>query len=147
MPRLADVLSDASKRQALIADCQTVIDQEVDDKGGLSGMAIKAAYKVVKGIKPGFIKEAIENLLPDFAKNLQPIVDEAEAQGKSVPDYFNAHRGRVADAMLVITDERAKKSKHGVVKGTYEKLRPAAKKHTEEAVPRVGKLFEKYVKA
>lgn len=146
MPRLADVLSDASKRQALVADCQTVIDQEVDDKGGLSGMAIKAAYKVVKGIKPGFIKEAVENLLPDFANNLQPIVDEAEAQGKSVPDYFNANRGRVADAMLVITDERAKKSKHGVVKGTYERLRPTAKKHTEEAVPRVGKLFEKYVK-
>lgn len=146
MPRLADVLSDASKRHALIADCQTVIDQEVDDKGGLSGIAIKTAYKVVKGIKPGFIKDAIDGLIDDFAKNLQPIVDEAEAQGKSVPDFFNANRGRVADAMLVITDERAKKSKHGVVKGTYEKLRPTAKKHTEEAVPRVGKLFEKYVK-
>lgn len=147
MLKLVEILQDPTKRKAVIADCQTVIDEEVADKGGLSGIAIKTAYKVVKGVKPGFISEAIDNLIDDFSKNLQPLVDEAEAQGKTVPEHFNANRSRAADAMLTITDERARKSKHGVVKGTYEKLRPTAKKHTEDAVPRVGKLFDKYLKA
>jgi hypothetical protein len=31
-----------------------------------------------------------------------------------------------------------------MVKGTYLKLRPTAKKHVEEAVPGVGRLVEKH---
>jgi hypothetical protein len=30
------------------------------------------------------------------------------------------------------------------VKGTYERLRPTAKKHVEQALPRLGKLVEKH---
>jgi hypothetical protein len=31
-----------------------------------------------------------------------------------------------------------------VVKSAYEKLRPMAKKHTEAAIPRVGKMIAKF---
>src|SRR3712207_8783558 len=42
-----------------------LIDAEVKDKGGISGLAIKAGYSTVKGIKPGFVEKAVEDLLPD----------------------------------------------------------------------------------
>ena len=45
------------KRAQAIEDCVTLIDGEVKDKGGLSGMAIKAGYAVVNGVKPAFVKE------------------------------------------------------------------------------------------
>ena len=40
-----------------------------------------------------------------------------------------------------IADDLATRSKNGTRKGAYEKLSPQAKKHGEEAVPRVGKTL------
>jgi hypothetical protein len=146
MPRLQDIVTDQAKRKNLIEDCCKVLDQEVDSKGGLSGLAVKAAYKLVKGFKPGFVPGTVDSLLDDFCKQLQPFVDQAEEKKTSVSSHFGATRGPIADALLSITDERAKRSKHGTIKGTYERLRPTAKKHTEEAIPRVGTLIEQYTK-
>lgn len=141
---LTEALSREDQKPAIVDDCVKLIDEEVADKGGISGLAIKAGYGVVKGIKPGFIKQTVTDLLPEFAKVLDPIHAEAKAQNKPVAAHFAANAPRVADALLGITDSKAKNAKSGAVKGTYEKLRPTAKKHVEQAVPRLGKLIEKY---
>jgi hypothetical protein len=144
MSSLTEALTSDSKKAAVVEDCLELIDSEVADKGGLSGLAIKAGYGVVKGIKPGFIKQAVSDLLPDFATALQPIYDEAKSKSKPVADYMKDNSARVADALLAITDAKAQRSKSGAVKGTYEKLRGSAKKNVEAAVPRLGKMVEKH---
>lgn len=144
MPTLLENFSAPQKRQAAIADSVTLIDQEVDSKGGLTGIAIKGAYKLVKGFKPGFVPEVVDALLDDFARNLQPVIDDARAQGKPIGQFFSANRSRVADALLAITDDRASRSKHGSLRTAYERLRGTAKKQVEEAVPRVGAMIEKH---
>ena len=144
MSSLPEVLNDAAKKPAVIADCLTLIDAEVSDKGGFSGLAIKAGYAAVKGVKPGFIRDAVESLLPEFSKALDPIFQEAKSKGVAVSTHFVSNSSRVADALLTITDAKAQKSPHGVVKGAYEKLRGTAKKNVESAVPRLGKLIEKH---
>ena len=98
----------------------------------------------MKGIKPGFVEKAVEDLLPDFAKALDPIYADAKSQNKNVSEFFSSNAGRVADALLAITDAKAQKAKSGVAKGAYEKLRGSAKKNVEQAAPRLGKLVEKY---
>jgi hypothetical protein len=143
MSSLVELLNN-EKKEAVVSDCCTLIDQEVADKGGLSGLAIKAGFSAVKGIKPGFIKHVVSDLLPEFARTLDPIYQEAKTQGKPISAHFVSNSSRTADALLSITDTRAQNAKSGVVKGTYEKLRPTAKKHVETAVPRLGKLVEKY---
>ncbi len=144
MASLVEALTDGSSKPGIIKDCCELIDAEVKDKSGISGLAIKAGYGAVKGIKPGFIEHAVEDLLPEFAKALDPIYADAKAQNKSVGDFFNANAARVADALLAITDAKAARAKSGVAKGAYEKLRGAAKKNVEQAVPRLGKLIEKH---
>ena len=144
MPTLLETLGAQPKRATVIADCVTLIEQEVADKGGLSGMAIKGGYKVVKSFKPGFTAEAVDGFLDQFCAALQPIVDDARAQSKPISQVFSANTGRVAEALLAITDARAARSKLAMIKATYERLRGMAKKHVEEAVPRVGKLIEKH---
>ena len=144
MPTMQEVLADTTQRKNLIEDCARLIDDEVQNKGGLGGMAIKAGYKVVKGLKPGFIHEATDSLIDAFAEQLQPIATEAKEKGKPVAAFFDSERSRVAEALLSITDKRAEPSSHKVVKGTYQKLRPTAKKHVEDAVPGVGRLVEKH---
>jgi hypothetical protein len=137
------------KRTAVINDCVLLIDEEVKKKGGFSGAAVKLAFAAVKAVKPGFIAEAVDHLLDDFATRLQPFYDgHAQAQGRgdarSLPSHFSEQAGAIAEALLGITDERAKRAQNAMVKKSYEKLRPSAKKHVEEAVPGIASLVEKH---
>ena len=142
MSTLGEILE--AKKPAVVEDCLHIIEAEVDDKGGLSGFAIKAGYKTVKGVKPGFIKQAVTDLLPEFATAPDPLFQEAKTKGSPVGDFFKAQSDRVADALLAITDAKAERSKSAVVKGTYDKLRSSAKKNVEAAVPRLGAMVQKY---
>lgn len=144
MASLTEALADETKKKDVIKDTCALIDEEVKDKGGLSGIAIKAGYGAVKGIKPGFVEGAVTDLLPEFAKALEPIQEEAKAASQPVASYFEKNAGKVADALLAITDAKAARAKSGVAKGAYDKLRGSAKKNVEQAVPRLGKLVEKY---
>jgi hypothetical protein len=144
MATLTEVLMSDAKKAAVVDDCCSLIDDEVADKGGLSGLAIKAGYGAVKGIKPGFVKHVVNDLLPEFARVLDPLYAEAVTASRPVGDFFNKNSGRVADALLSITDAKAQKSNSGVVKSTYDKLRGMAKKNVEAAVPRLGKLIERH---
>ena len=72
-------------------------------------------------------------------------IDDAQKSGAAA-SYLVSNKGRVADALLAVTDARAAKSNKGTVKSMYEKLRGSAKKNVEEAVPRLAKLLEKHLK-
>lgn len=144
MAALTETLTQDTKKAAVVDDCCALIDAEVADKGGISGLAIKAGYSAVKGVKPGFIKHTVTDLLPEFAAVLDPIYQEAKQANRPVSTYFMSHSSRVADALLGITDAKARHSKSSIVRGTYDKLRGTAKKNVEAAVPRLGRLIERH---
>ena len=141
---LNDVLNDEVKRASIIEDVCRLVDDEVGKQRGISGVTVKAGYKLVQGVKPGFVRKVVEFLLPDFAAALVPICEQAEAQGQPVGSYFSAHTNDVAEALLTVTDARAQNSEHGAVKGAYGKLRGSARKNVESAVPGLGRIIEKY---
>lgn len=141
---LKERLGSGEKRQQVIDDACRVLDEEVNDKGGLGGMAVKAAYSVVKGIRPGFMKQAVDHLLDDFLDALDPIHREALEKGKRPSEHVRAEAGRVAEALLAVTDRKAARADSGLVRKTYDKLRPSAKKHVEAAANRMGQLLDKH---
>lgn len=144
MSKLAEVLSSPDKKAQVVEDCLRIIDDEVADKGGLGGMAIKTGYRAVKGVKPGFVEKVVNDLLPEFADAIDPIYEEAKAQGRPVKQHFVDNSDRVADNLLAITDGKAERSKNNLVKKTYGKLRGQAKTHVTAAVPRLGELIQKH---
>jgi hypothetical protein len=145
MSSLEELLAGPTTRPQVIADCEKVIDEEVGSKG-LTGLPIKAAYAIVKAVKPGFVREVVDHMLDDFCKKLDPIYQAARAKNEPVSAYFNARQGEVAEALLAITDDRAGRAKNQTLKSTYQKLRPTGKKHVEAAVPRLARLVEKHTK-
>ena len=146
MSTLKEILGSPATRKQVVVDCERIIEEEVASKG-LMGIPIKAAYAVVKAIKPGFIPEVIDALLDDFADRLDPLYQAALAKNEPVSAYMNARAGEAAEALLGITDQRAQKAKNQVVRGAYDKMRPMAKKHTEAAIPRVSRMVAKYTSA
>lgn len=146
MSTLNEILAAPGKRTQVVADCERLIEEEVSSKG-LTGIPIKAAYAIVKAVKPGFVPEVIDHMLEDFAGRLDPLYQQAKSKNEPVTAYFNARPAEVAEALLAITDERAQKAKNATLKSAYEKLRPTGKKHVEAAVPRLAKLVDKYDKS
>jgi hypothetical protein len=146
MSTLNQILTAPGVRTQVIADCEKVIEEEVSSKG-LAGIPIKAAYAIVKAIKPGFISEVIDHMLDDFSTKLDPLYQAARSKNEPVTAYFNARTGEVAEALLSITDARAQRAKNQTLRSAYDKLRPAGKKHVEAAVPRVARLIDKHSKS
>ena len=142
--KLTDVLNDETARASIIEDVVRLIDGEVGKQRGISGVAVKAGYKLVQGVKPGFVRNVVTALLPEFAAALDPIREQALSEGQSVSSYFDTHTSEIAEALLAVTDGRAQRSDHGSVKGAYTKLRGSARKNVEAAVPGLGVIVEQY---
>ena len=132
------------KRTQVIADCVKIIEQEVADKSGISGMAISASHRMVETFKPGFVSIVMDVLFDDFCRALQPIVDEAYANQRPIGLFLTTQSDRVAEALLSITDRRARNSQLLGVKAAYEQLRGMAKRNVVEAVPRVAAILERH---
>jgi hypothetical protein len=141
---LKERLGQDPQRKAVVADACEVLEQEVGDKSGLGGIAIKGAYSIVKGIKPSFVQEVVDGLLDDFLVALDPLFQEALERKEAPGRHLAANGDRVADALLAITDARAARSSRAVIRKTYDKLRPTAKKHVSAAAPRLGQMLDRH---
>lgn len=145
MATLDEILLTESKRPVVVRDCEALIEQEVGDTRGMSGLAIKAGFKTVRAFKPGIIPDVIDLLLPDFVAEMQPFHDDFVAEGGGdFRAHCIAHGGRIAEALLGITDRRAEKSKHRTLVKAYQKLRPKAHEQVVAAMPRVGALMVRH---
>jgi hypothetical protein len=144
MVTLKEQFGTGDRRAALVSDAVKVLDEEVADKGGLTGMAIKGAYKLVQGVRPGFIPHVVEALLDDFLAALEPVYAEAAEKKRPAGAYLLEQRERVADALLSVTDRKAQTAQSATIKSAYSKLRPMAKKQVDAAAPRLATLFDRH---
>jgi hypothetical protein len=117
----------------------------VSGKSGISGAAVKIAYKTAKTFAKGYLQSTVENLLPDFVAALEPYWSGFTASGAAgFGDYLVKHGDEVAEALLAVTDARAKISGRPVIIRAYGTVRGGAAKHITAALPAVGDLVEKY---
>jgi hypothetical protein len=146
---LQEILLTPDRRPQVVTDCQQLLDSEVEDKGGVSGLAVKGSYGMVKKVKPGIIHDAVDGLLDDFVARLQPFYAEYQnsGAGKALPDYLTDRGDEVSNALLGVTDSRAERSQRATIKKAYDKLRPQGQKHVQEALPRLGAMIEKHAKS
>jgi len=144
MATLTEILLNDESRPRVEADCAALIEREVASKGGVSGFAIKAAFKTIKVFKRDIVPDAVHHLLPEFVANLEPIYAEHQAAGGGdVKAYAVTQSERIADALLSITDGRAERSKHTTLVKAYRSLRPRGREQVIQAMPAVGDMLMK----
>jgi hypothetical protein len=138
-------------RARMIDDCVALIEEQVKGKGGLSGIAIRTAYTTIKTIKKGFIAEVVDGMLDEWLEQLQPHYDtwangakgQGTGQSAKFSDFLVARSDEVAESLLTVTDRRAENTKHKTAKKAYVKMRGSAKNHVVEAIPDLGRMFER----
>jgi hypothetical protein len=125
---LRDTLLAPEVQPQVVADCEALVNGEVATMSGVSGTAVKLAYKAVRTYDASHIHYMIQALLPELADALQPYWTEFTAAGGGVfGDYLAKNEDEVGKALLAITDERGR-----------------AAKHVKAALPAVGALVERY---
>jgi hypothetical protein len=143
---LVERIGVAPHREKVVTDCVTLVDAQVKAKGGLSGMAIKGVYATVKTFKRGFVPSVVNAMLDDWLNKLQPHYDKWAAGGSGTfAEFVIARSDDVAEDLLTVTDQRARKSEHGTVKKLYEKNRGSAKKNVVEAIPELARMLERHL--
>ena len=146
MGALSEVIQDPVRRREVVDDGVQVIDLEVKSKRGLSGMAVQAGFRVVKGVKPGIIPQALNHFLDEFCESIDPFYEDFKTSGETdLERYFVRRGGEITEALLTITDRHAQRSSHRTLRGAYGKLRPQAEKHVTAAMPRVAGLVGRHV--
>jgi len=142
---LAEILLAPDTRPKVIADCFMLIEHEVSDKSGVSGTAVKLAYKTVTTFMPGHIRYMVESLLPQMVDKLEPYwADFSTSGGSQFGDYLAKRGEEVSEALLSVTDAEAVASERPVIIKAYRAVRGSAARHVEAALPRVGDLVLKY---
>lgn len=146
MGALSEAIKDSTKRRAIVDDGIKVVDAEVGSKKGLRGMAVKAAYKTVKAIKPGFIGMALDMLMPEFAEAVDPFYAQWSSGGSgTLEQHFVKNGTQIANALLAITDKRVDARSNRAARKAYESLRPQGVEHTKAAMPRLAGLVSRHV--
>jgi hypothetical protein len=142
---LREILLAPDTRPKVIADCYLLIEREVAEKSGVSGTAVKLAYKTVTTFMPGHIRYMVESLVPQMVDKLEPYWADFSASGGSEFGDYLAKRGEeVAQDLLSVTDARAAASGRPTVIKAYRTVRGGAARHVEAALPHVGDLVLKY---
>jgi hypothetical protein len=147
MAKLSEILLDASRRKQVVADFAALIDSEVHGKGGLSGIAVKGAYAVTKKIKPGIVSEVVEKLADAFAEKVDPFYQDhlKGGLGKDFVAYLVGRSSEVSQALLSITDARAKATTNRTMRSAYDALRPSGIKHVEAAIPGIARVIKSHL--
>jgi hypothetical protein len=142
---LQEILLAPEIRPQVIADCYQLIKREVAEKSGISGTAVKLAYKTVNTFMPGHVRHVVESLLPQIADKLEPFwADFGTSGGSQFGDYLAKRGDEVSQALLSVTDARAAASGRPTVIKAYRSVRGSAARHIEAALPQVGDLVLKY---
>ena len=142
---LQQILLAPGTRPQVIDDCYALIQQEISEMSGVSGTAVKLAYKTVSTFMPGHIRTMVGKLLPDMAGQLEPFwAGFSSSGGSGFGDYLAKRGGEVAQALLSVTDARAGSSGRPTIVKAYGSVRGSAARHIEAALPRVGDLVHKY---
>jgi len=140
---LSDILLNENNRDNFVDDCVQLIEKQVAAAPGLGGLALKAAYSTVKGIRADYCAQVVDQILPEISIALDPMWTEAVNNGNPV-EYFAERKAEVADQLLQISDKKADNSTRAIVKGAYGKLRPSAKTYVENGIPDLAKIINKH---
>jgi len=140
---LSDILLNENNRDNFVDDCVQLIEKQVAAAPGLGGLALKAAYSTVKGIRANYCAQVVDQILPEISIALDPMWTEAVNNGNPV-EYFAERKAEVADQLLQISDKKADNSTRAIVKGAYGKLRPSAKTYVENGIPDLAKIINKH---
>jgi hypothetical protein len=145
MATLQELLTRPDVEPRVVPDVLALVDNELASKSGISGTAVKVAFKAVTAFAPGYYQETVTGMIPEMVNQLAPYWDDFQASGSGdFGDYLVKRGDEVSASLLVVTDEMARESGRATVVKAYGAVRNGAGKHIQAALPNLGAMVQKY---
>jgi len=145
MATLQELLTRPDVEPRVVPDVLALVDNELASKSGISGTAVKVAFKAVTAFAPGYYQETVTGMIPEMVNQLAPYWDDFQASGSGdFGDYLVKRGDEVSAALLVVTDGMARESGRATVVKAYGAVRNGAGKHIQAALPNLGAMVQKY---
>jgi len=145
MAKLAALLED-SRRDALIADVVAVVEDHIQRRSGVRGVALRAAMAAVHRLLPDAVPRTVTRLLPDFIARLEPLHERSRAaHGAEFAAFLKRGRAEAAEAMLAIADARVERSTNTALKAFYARFRSTAEHEAEGLVPALADVLARHL--
>ena len=142
---LQEILLAPDTQPLVVDDSQKLIEQELSTKSGVSGTAVKVAYKTANSFASGYLRGKIEQLVPEMVIQLEPFWADFTASGSSdFGDYLVKRGDEVSEALLAVTDAHGAQSNRPTIVKAYKAVRGSAGKHITAALPNLGTMVQKY---
>ncbi|MET3804237.1 hypothetical protein ABIB25_001223 [Nakamurella sp. UYEF19] len=143
MHTLTETLLAESTRTAVVRDLVGVVNEEVREKKGVSGVTVKSAVATVRKVSPNVIGSAIDRMLPEFARVLEPFWVDFAGNG-DFGTYLAGRGEEASNALVGVTDKKAANTSRAPLRKAYGALRPRAIDNVTTALPRLGAAIQKH---
>ena len=147
MATLPEILLAPDTQPRVVSDCEELVTDRVAEMSGVTGAAVKLAYKTVRKVDANHVHAMIESILPNVADALQPYWAQFTAEhtpsSGDFGGYLAARDEQVAEALLAITDRRRDNSNRPAIVTAYNTIRGRAIKQVKAALPALGQLIQK----
>jgi hypothetical protein len=132
---LSSLLLAQAQFDPLADDCVRLIEDQVRQRRGIKGVAMRTGLGVLKASKPDILNRAVRHLLPEFASALEPLYAEFRKAGASdFSAFLNSRRAEATQALLHIVDHRIERSQNGLIRSTYARLRGDAERDVDATI-------------
>jgi len=145
MATLQEMLLAPDVQPKVHTDVLALVDSELATKSGMSGTAVKVAFKAVTAFAPGYYQETVQSMIPGMTEALAPFwADFQTSGGADFGDYLAKRGDEVSAALLEVTDDMAARSGRATIVRAYKAVRGGAGKHIQAALPNLGAMIQKY---
>jgi len=142
------LLADDDRREALIANCVELIEQQVAARGPIRRLALSAGIGLLNAIKPHALQRAVSALLPDFADALDPLYRQfQQSQSADFSRFMAEHSAAATSALIGVTDRRMQASQNAGVRAAYARLRGTAESEVSAALPGLARILDRRLKS
>ena len=147
MATLQEMLLRPEVEPQVTSDTLALVDSELASKSGMSGTAVKVAFKAITAFAPGYYQETVHGMIPKMVYQLAPYWADFQVSGSAdFGDYLSKRGDEVSEALLSVTDARAESSSKAAVVKAYRTVRGGAAKNIKSSLPAVGDLVLKYAR-
>lgn len=138
MGRLKDALLGPEQRARTVRQCVEFVHAEVARRGRV----VQLAYKALLALDPDFTAKAVGELIGPALDAVEPLYERGIARTTDRHQALAAEAGPIADALLSVTDARAKRIRAPLVARIYRRLRPRARSEIIDSLPRALPLLD-----
>lgn len=147
MASLSEILLASPQREALIAGGAELLEKAIAERGGLTGMAYRTGYAMIKAAKPGAARRASVELMPGFAEALNPLFEQHLQQGGSAETFSRTLLGNAdttISRLIAVADQRVEGSSD-LVRKTYARFRGNAEAEVARILPDLATLIDRVI--